>query len=315
MLWKYMREESSLYLITCRLNQDPLENFFAILRSRSGQNSNPSAMEFRRNLQYAMTANFMKPPIGTNCDIDDTNALLLIIPNQNENQDQNQNKNENENNNDSIIEKNIEMWVHNEDMIRFEQVNLNIEDNYTENEPVFSLTALEDCSIRYVSGYLAHKCFIKFNNCPECLVSLVKNNEILEKTNELLIFWKTYRNNDDDEIGNLRAPSDEFFSVMTLAYKIYDKEFKLHSHKTKIALHLCKCINDALIEKRSKFWVTDSQCSYHRKHIIFFVRLQIFYNLKWISRNYRNKSNNKKRTNNGITPLRKHKKLFNMTHR
>lgn len=81
MLWESMREENPLYLITCHLNQYPLENLFAILRNRSGCNDNPSAMEFRRNLQYAMTANLMKPPVGTNCEIDDTNSLLLATPN------------------------------------------------------------------------------------------------------------------------------------------------------------------------------------------------------------------------------------------
>lgn len=69
-----MREENSLYLITYHLNR--LENLFAILRNRSGRNDNPSAMEFRRNLQYAMTVNLMKPPAGTNYEIDNTDSVL-----------------------------------------------------------------------------------------------------------------------------------------------------------------------------------------------------------------------------------------------
>jgi len=63
------------------LNQDSLKNLFAILRNRSGRNDNPSAMEFRRNLQYAMTANLMKLPAGTNCEIDGTDSVLLAAPN------------------------------------------------------------------------------------------------------------------------------------------------------------------------------------------------------------------------------------------
>ena len=312
MLWEYIRKEDSLYLITCRLNQDPLENLFAILRNRSGHNSNPSAMEFRRNLQYAMTANLMKPPTGTNCEIDDTNSLLLTIPNQNKIQN-NENQNNDNEINASIVEKNIEIWLQSEYMIRFESASLTVEDNYIKNEPIFSLSTLEECSIRYVSGYLAHKCLIKFD-CSNCLASLVKSNEKVEITNELLIFWKAYHTSNDNELGNLRAPSDEFYSVMTLAYKIFNIEFQLHSHKTNIALYLRKCITDTLIEKHDQFWVIEGQCSYHREYIVaLFVRLQIFYNLKWISRDHRDKNN--KRTTNFIASPKKHRKLFNMSHR
>lgn len=113
MLWESMRKENSLYLITHHLNQDPLENFFAILRNRCRNNDNPSAMEFRRNLQYTMTANLMKPPIGTNCEIDDTNSLLLTTPNFDYEDDVN-------------ISKDIEMWIDGEDAIRFESANVNL---------------------------------------------------------------------------------------------------------------------------------------------------------------------------------------------
>lgn len=81
-----------------------------------------------------------------------------------------------------------------------------------ENNNTFSITTLEDCSIRYVSGYLAHKCLIKFD-CSYYLTSL-KNNEKLEVTSELLIFWKAYRSSSESELGNLRAPSDEFYFVI-----------------------------------------------------------------------------------------------------
>lgn len=68
-----------------------------------------------------------------------------------------------------------------------------------------------------------------------------------------------------------------------------------------------------LIKNHFDFWVTDGNCYHHREYIIaFFVRVHIFYNLKWISRDYRDK-NNRKRTINSAAP-RKHKKLSKILH-
>lgn len=53
--WEDMKQCGGLYLLTSQLNQDPLENLFTTLRSRSGHNSNPTATELRQNLQYTIT--------------------------------------------------------------------------------------------------------------------------------------------------------------------------------------------------------------------------------------------------------------------
>ena len=74
-----MIASGSLYLITSRLNQDPLENLFGILRGRSGCNQNPSSMAMRRNLQYVMVADLEKPSLSTNCEEDDSTALLSVF--------------------------------------------------------------------------------------------------------------------------------------------------------------------------------------------------------------------------------------------
>ena len=74
-----MIASGSPYLITSRLNQDPLENLFGTLRGRSGCNQNPSAMTMRRNLQYFMVADLEKSSLSTNCEEDDSTALLSVF--------------------------------------------------------------------------------------------------------------------------------------------------------------------------------------------------------------------------------------------
>lgn len=69
-LYKDLQLEDCKYLLTGRLNQDPIENMFGVLRQRGGYNSNPSAKQFRRNLQHAMSIRLMDAPDSANCEPD-----------------------------------------------------------------------------------------------------------------------------------------------------------------------------------------------------------------------------------------------------
>lgn len=75
-LWKDLKEEGTLFLLTSRLNQDPLENLFAILRQRSGNNNNPTAQQFRYSLQSVINIKLLVPPATANCERDSDCSLL-----------------------------------------------------------------------------------------------------------------------------------------------------------------------------------------------------------------------------------------------
>ena len=45
-LFEDLQEEGFSYILTNRLSQDGLENFFSVVRAMGGANSNPSAAEF-----------------------------------------------------------------------------------------------------------------------------------------------------------------------------------------------------------------------------------------------------------------------------
>ena len=76
--WEDMERNGGQYLLTSRLQQDPIENLFAVLRGRSGHNANPTAMQLRRNLQYCITANLNSTSKLTNCKPDETEPLLAV---------------------------------------------------------------------------------------------------------------------------------------------------------------------------------------------------------------------------------------------
>lgn len=51
MLLKYVQRYGMTYIITSRLNQDVLENFFGAIRSKGGLNDHPSPQQFKYRLR------------------------------------------------------------------------------------------------------------------------------------------------------------------------------------------------------------------------------------------------------------------------
>ena len=303
MLWSDLRNEDTLFLLTTRLNQDPLENLFSILRSRCGHNDNPSVMQFRRNLQYAMTINLMKPPAGTNCEEDNATVLMAF------------------NDRESMNHATREMGLSAET-----EENLEIQENRDENDdtddrveascdmqqPSCEVT-LEVCAIKYVAGYLLHKCINKFN-CLKCQSNFIKDNQDFESNDELLIFFKSYKTADGQQLGHLKAPVDKFHTLIVSAYRRFEKEFRSHVHEKHLGKYLGRCIHETLATTNSDVWtVTNDDCQEHRDYIVdLFVRTHVFNHLKWISRDIRDQSSRKR--NNSTFPEKPNRKILKVTH-
>lgn len=62
-------------LSTCRLNQDPLENYFACIRSNCGSNINPNTLQFVAALKTSMINNLLHSSKNKNCK--DYNNVIL----------------------------------------------------------------------------------------------------------------------------------------------------------------------------------------------------------------------------------------------
>ena len=80
-LWEDVEQEGVQFLLTSRLNQDPLENEFSVARQRCGYERNPSASQFRRNLRHRIHLVLMKPPSSSNCEADEDEIPIIFTPN------------------------------------------------------------------------------------------------------------------------------------------------------------------------------------------------------------------------------------------
>lgn len=65
-------------LLTRRLQQDPLENLFGIVRQQHGCNDNPTVFQFIAGLKHIMLGKLFKLSESTNCE-DDTSFLLAEL--------------------------------------------------------------------------------------------------------------------------------------------------------------------------------------------------------------------------------------------
>lgn len=66
------------YLLTRRLNQGSLENFFGKIRQQGGNAINPTPIQFSRAFKKLVGLNFFKYSENTNCEEDNLDSLKLF---------------------------------------------------------------------------------------------------------------------------------------------------------------------------------------------------------------------------------------------
>jgi len=77
-LWATIDKAGIKYLKTRNINQDPLENFFGMIRSHNRRNINPTGFNFESSFKTLLINNLTgKHSIGSNCE-EDTNKEVLF---------------------------------------------------------------------------------------------------------------------------------------------------------------------------------------------------------------------------------------------
>ena len=80
MIWDYLQTTHAFsFLLTRRLNTDPLENFFGAIRQQGGNSDNPTPVQFTRAFRKLFFSSFLQSSTG-NC-ADDFDTLLAQFSN------------------------------------------------------------------------------------------------------------------------------------------------------------------------------------------------------------------------------------------
>jgi hypothetical protein len=251
-LWPLIHEEQQFkYLCTRRLNSDPIENLFSIIRFKCGNCKNPTSYNFARVLKQITCEKLFKPVKNGNCEMDVTRILTAVCQS-----------------NESTVK-------------RFKTSNGSINSNSKIPTvlPHFFIPAipnadlnnkLEDNALHYVCGYLLKK-IRQWHSCTYC-DNILRAGEGYLKFNEIFTKLKTY--NDNCSLENV---SQAFhFYVINLEQKlvtIFDK----CSHKTNVA---------SLIVNELKLVKVPTACIGFPKFkfLHLFTRLRIYYLIKFSNR-------------------------------
>lgn len=187
-LYQEEKSDSVFFLMTNRLNQDIIENFFSIIRQKSGYNPNPTAKLFRTSFRIKSITSLLRPSEITNCEEDEDNYLEV--------------------NNKC-------------DTIKCEQKDLVADDWSSASSSVSSRNikrkkktaqvTLEECSVVYYGGYLVRTCLKQFK-CEECKQSLTKSTQLTDKK-QLLILYKNYGT------MYLTTPNDDVANIISFSMK------------------------------------------------------------------------------------------------
>ncbi|KAM7297572.1 uncharacterized protein ISCGN_022723 [Ixodes scapularis] len=77
-VWEQLRAEGLSFLMTNRLNQDCLENFFSVIRQKGGFRESPDTEQFKAPVKALMNENLMRSSRCTTCEEDLDEVLLCV---------------------------------------------------------------------------------------------------------------------------------------------------------------------------------------------------------------------------------------------
>lgn len=247
MLYEEELKNGTEFLLTSRLNQDPLENFFSVIRQKGGFNLNPTARAFRTSFRSCTINNLVKPPSSSNCELDFDSTLYINEPRvDNLSLDEQLNKSidkhkENDSLNELLEGENSNFGSSISSVSSFSDSLTILETVESEEEVVPSISensdfvkrkscSFEDCAIATYAGYLCKKTIDKFK-CKKCKTGLLIAKGSLNNPEQLLILNKLYGNVSADSSG-LRVPNSRIERFTKICLKQFYKLFNKNSAKT-----------------------------------------------------------------------------------
>lgn len=219
--------EKTFFLLTNRLNQDPLENMFSIMRQKNGYTRNPTAKIFRTCFASICSFSLMKVSEKCNCETDQNEFLTIDVLS---NIEVGVNNDTNENISDQEIENETN------DTSSDEHSSSICSTLSTELKP--KVTTLEECSIIYFAGYLAKRAIEHFN-CTNCEKNLI-TQDLINEPNQLLITFKTFEHLNNTYNKGLNKPSSLQILICNTGLNVFSKMFEVIKSEKEIVKQMLK---------------------------------------------------------------------------
>ncbi len=184
------------FLLTRRLNTDPIENLFGAIRQQGGNSDNPTTVQFCRSFRKLFFSSFLDSSTG-NCDRD-LDTLLAEFSND---------------------KPNTPVLVSPREQPNTLDIGAT---DYSDKNVGDGIKANATC---YVAGYLLMKC-LKRHTCQMCKDKLLSNT--FDDNRKLFCFFKAYET-DKSAFGGLHAPSMSFLEFVTKMEDVFVANFSVFS--------------------------------------------------------------------------------------
>lgn len=209
-MFDYLREKYSVeYILTSRLNQDVLENFFAYIRGMGGANDHPSPLDFRYRMRWFILGKHSAAIFTENRNNEENNEECLVNMEKESSNASNEDVCLTQKILSNITENEVSLNNHKQGDCEEETIFSNpfVEPQYfkefIDDEDILQLVKDVDVkekinneSLKYIAGYVAHRFKNKYslgtptNNCgnsntPDWLQS-ISRGFLMEPSDELL---------------------------------------------------------------------------------------------------------------------------------
>lgn len=264
-MWPVLRSNDSSIIYTRRFNQDCLENFFGKIRQASGNSKNPTPIQFQRSFKKLFALGYFEQSEGTNCLEEFDDILVNVTPE---------------------MMKKIDTLV--------SQVPAS-NPLVIETTDYAKMDITEKNAFTYICGYLIKKCLSR-HQCELCLKFAKEHNEpVLE---QLYTIFRAYKNSRNDAYGNLICSDNSFIEYIDALENTFINFFPIVSVGNNVGKTIRNhCLTENFAPPCSNFPLQYLIC--------LFVRVRIYYCIKFLNRNLNNfKSKTKK-------PIQK---LLNLQH-
>jgi hypothetical protein len=142
---------------------------------------------------------------------------------------------------------------------------------------------LEQNFTRHVCGLLIKKCFGR-HSCPVCEEYAKLYQELDDSS--LFCYLKAYQTS-EVPFGSLQMPPDNFVYYISMMEVLFQNNFERFATELKVVHNLYKILIDIKFEHPCK--------NFPKKYLIcLFIRLRVFYTLKFINWNFKNPSGSNK---------------------
>lgn len=245
------------YLLTNRLNQDCLENFFSIVRWKGGHAVNPDAGQFRLSFRAAVVDTMAKPCPGANCEKDGDHFLL------------------------SFLGGELSGFETTPAIPRMSQIASVPEVAFqTAVETTAELSSQSDNVRAYIAGYLCHRA--EKEACSLCRGRIVGPNR---ERDPRYIFLKEKQFELTEPGKGLIFPSLLFFKVVGKYETRFRELFKYCDPRREILGTITNGLSDLPCHKALRCRKEDNKCNMALYVITLFAKLRVHHALKTANAN------------------------------